>query len=428
MKDLKWFEKKWFVNLKIKTRLTICFLLIAAITTIVGIGGTLYFALTKMPHWPTFAITIGIVCVIEIVIALVLGNINAFLVVDPMWKNERVLERYSMGNFDTSDVIRKRDWITVQYKDEIGSFSSKLKDLMNYLKTHNSNITKISEGDLTVDVSLFSAEDQIGNELSTLVSNFHGLVNSMVKVIEQVTAGADLVSNSSQALSQGTTEQASAIQQLTAALEQIASQTQLNAKNAEEANKFAKSAKENASEGNAHMADMLRAMEDISISSNNINNIIKVIDDIAFQTNILALNAAVEAARAGQHGKGFAVVADEVKNLAGKSADAAKETTELIENSIRKVEAGSRIANQTANALNEIVTQVDRAANLISSIAQASAQQASGIEQINTGISQVSQVIQTNAAVAEESAAASQELSAHAANLMEQASVFKLRS
>ena len=217
------------------------------------------------------------------------------------------------------------------------------------------------------------------------------------------------------------------MQELTASLEQISSQTHLNAQNAEEANTFAKNAKTNASQGNSQMKDMLKAMDEISISSSNINKIIKVIDDIAFQTNILALNAAVEAARAGQHGKGFAVVAEEVRNLAGKSANAAKETTDMIESSIRKVEVGTKIANETAKALDEIVYQVDRAADLINSIAVASVEQAQGIEQINLGIMQVSQVVQTNAATAEESAAASEELSSQAARLKENASRFMLR-
>jgi methyl-accepting chemotaxis protein len=291
----------------------------------------------------------------------------------------------------------------------------------------NTSIRQISEGDLTVQVPICSEKDQIGNGLTDLVNNFHGLVASIATAIDQVTSGANLVSDSSLSLSQGATNQASTVQELTASLEQVSEQTHLNAQNAETANALAKSAKSNAAEGNTQMKDMLKAMEDISISSANINKIIKVIDDIAFQTNILALNAAVEAARAGQHGKGFAVVAEEVRNLAGKSANAAKETTEMIENSIRKVEAGTKIANQTAKSLDEIVFEVDRAADLINSIAVASIEQARSIEQINFGITQVSQVVQTNAATAEESAAASEELSGQAAQLKEHVSSFRLK-
>jgi len=426
MNNLKWFEKKWFVNLKIKTRIKICFLFIAVIAAAIGVAAILFIFFNKVPQWQIFAIVIGAVSILEIVLALILGNINGFLVVDPTVKNENIIKTLATGDLQAKKFVRERDRITINFQDEIGSFTRSLSGLIHYMRDVESCIKKVSEGDLTAEVPVCSPDDQIGNTFSKLVSNFHNLVSSMVTVIEQVTMGADLVSNSSQSLSQGTTEQASAIQQLTASLEQIASQTHLNAKNAEKANELANSAKSNASEGNHHMKDMLKAMDDINISSSNINNIIKVIDDIAFQTNILALNAAVEAARAGQYGKGFAVVADEVKNLAGKSAAAAKETTELIENSIRKVEVGSKIANQTAKALDEIVTQVDRAASLISSIAQASVEQEHGIKQINIGISQVSQVIQTNAAVAQESAAASEELSAHAAELKENAGIFRL--
>jgi len=229
------------------------------------------------------------------------------------------------------------------------------------------------------------------------------------------------------ALSQGATEQASAIEELTASLEEVSSQTKLNAKNAGEANELAEIAKSNAEHGNRQMQEMLKAIEEINVASSNISKIIKVIDEIAFQTNILALNAAVEAARAGQHGKGFAVVAEEVRNLAARSANAAKETTDMIEGSINKTEGGTRIANETAKALNEIVGNISKVSDLVSNIAMASNEQASGVEQINQRIMQVSQVVQTNSATAEESAASSEELSGQASLLREMVGKYTLK-
>lgn len=372
-------------------------------------------------------IMIGVI-VLSFVIALLLSLFISGIISKPIQKFASFAELLAVGDIDVGKVIEEKDRLLALRKDEIGLLASSFDKVIASTTEQAQKMRAIADGDLTTVVTVRSEFDVLGQALSELVEQFHALTVSIVSSADQVDSGAKQVADSSTALSQGAAEQASSVEELTAALEEITSQTVQNAQNAQTTDQLARNIKKDAETGNAQMAEMLHAMDEINASSDNISKIIKVIEDIAFQTNILALNAAVEAARAGQYGKGFAVVAEEVRNLAGQSSKAAKETTELIENSIKKVGAGTKIANETAGALAKIVAGISKASELVGNIASATKEQSSALEQINQGITQVSQVVQSNAAASEECAASSEELSSQAECLKESVSVFKLNA
>ena len=339
---------------------------------------------------------------------------------------EKFVENTENGNLEARADVSKFEG---SYQNIVKGLTKTLETIAEPIMEASDVLREIESGDLTTEMTGEYKGDFliIKNSINNTISTFNKTLGSFNNATNQVAAGAEQVSQTSMTLSQGATEQASSVQELTASLTEVSAQTQDNANNAIEANKLAESAKNNAVGGNEHMKVMLKSMDDINASSNNISKIIKTIDDIAFQTNILALNAAVEAARAGQHGKGFTVVAEEVRNLATKSANAAAETAELIKNSISMVNEGTEIAKGTAGALEKIVDDISKTAGLVSGIASASSEQSAAIEQINQGIEQVSQVIQANSATSEESAAASEELSSQAELLKEEVEKFKLK-
>jgi len=264
------------------------------------------------------------------------------------------------------------------------------------------------------------------NNINTVLETLDSALSQVSEAVGQVSSASGQISGGAQSLAEGASSQASSLEEVSSSLEEMSSMTKQNADNSNHAKLLATEAKAAAKDGDESMKKMAEAIREIKQSSDNTAKIIKTIDDIAFQTNLLALNAAVEAARAGEAGKGFAVVAEEVRNLAMRSAEAAKNTANMIEEAVKNADGGVKITEEVAKSLNQIVDRVGKVGDLIAEIAAASNEQALGIEQVNTAVAQMNQVTQSNAANSEESASASEELSSQAAELANMVNEFTL--
>ncbi|MCL2013397.1 MAG: methyl-accepting chemotaxis protein [Oscillospiraceae bacterium] len=373
-------------------------------------------------------IVIIVVLAICIAVSLIISLYISGLISKPM----AVLTTFMKKAAATGDItLREDDKVVIgkyaQIKDEVGQCISSTAAFINRISEIADELGTVAKGDLSNDISVTSEQDTLGVSLRKMNNDLDSTLSQINSATTQVAIGSKQIADGAQSLAQGSTEQAASVEELSSSISSISEKTKENAVMADKASSLADEIKLNAERGSGEMDEMMKAIEEINEASGQIEKVIKVIDDIAFQTNILALNAAVEAARAGAAGKGFAVVADEVRNLASKSAEAAKNTGGLIENSVEKAHLGLNIAKDTSESLKKIVEGINDSAEIVTEISKSSNDQSSAISQINIGIDQVTQVVQQNSATAQESAASAEEMSAQVDTLENLVKQFKLK-
>jgi len=317
--------------------------------------------------------------------------------------------------------------------DEIGQLNKAYHEAAALIKSHFSDIynvlNRIENGDFNIVIEKEYIGDfkSISSSLSNIIDSLNRTFTNINITSDEIASGSEQIADSSQLLSQSSAEQASTVEEFTATIQKISNEINITAENAVDASNKVTTLGNELDKGIAQMKDTVETMTLIDGKSDEIMKIIKIIEDIAFQTNILALNAAVEAARAGEAGKGFAVVADEVRNLAVKSADAAKNTTTLLEDTLRSVKEGTSAADNTSKVLAEVAKDRNVITESMNSISAKAQEQAESVKQITISIEQISDVIQTNSATAEENSASSEELASYAESLRNMVSILKLR-
>lgn len=389
---------------------------IAVATPYAPLKGTIFGAL----------LILVIFLVVCIIVVVPIVTINIKRISKPVVESAKRLEAFAEGDITSPSP-------TCDSGDEIQMITDSIGHMINnisvYINDIHTVIKGISDGDLTIAPNADYKGDfgRIKSSLSLILDSLNHVMEEVGRSSGEVREGASQLAEGSASLSQNAITQASAVDEITSTVASIAEKTDANNNNVNKALNAAAEANERAKNGTVSMDDLLEAIREIEKSSEEIKDIIKVIDDIAFQTNILALNAAIEAARAGEAGKGFAVVADEVRNLASKSSEAAQQTGELIGKSIETVNKGTSLAEEASAALGEIVQVVDDVANIMNEISRASAEQKLAVDQVSAGMESVNSAIHNTTATAEESAAASEELSALAVSLSDEVARFKLK-
>ena len=358
------------------------------------------------------------------------GVFISLLAVIALWISSRSVALPIRKAAQLAGAIQRGDFsqrLAHRSADEVGQLSASLDRMAESLQQQVHVAERISQGDLTVDVRLASDGDQLGLALRRMVDNLNELVSQVQLSSALINDKAGEVTRLSHDLSGGATESASAVTEISATINQMASQIRQTSEYAGEANSLSRDSERSARGGNELMATLKGAMQEINQSGQDITNIIRAIEEIATQTNLLALNAAIEAARAGEHGRGFAVVADEVRQLAARSAEAAQRSTRLIQESNARTVKGMELTDETAQALEAIVQGAAQVSQLVDEIASASSQQASGIEQVSLAIEQIDQVVHHNSSNSEQSTQAAQELTQQAEQMIVQVGRFTVR-